>query len=170
MLKWFKRLSWLLLLVMSVGIAAVAAFYFHVEKGLPDVSALKDTTWETSLKVYSADGVLMSEFGDVKRIPLQLNQIPLRMQQAFLAIEDSRFYEHPGIDLIGIARAGAVWAVSGQMRQGASTITQQVARNFFLSREKTLLRKVKEVFLAWATVHMVLVLPLKSIMEKQLIN
>jgi penicillin-binding protein 1A len=149
MLKWFKRLLWLLLLVMSVGIAAVAAFYFHVEKGLPDVSALKDTTWETSLKVYSADGALMSEFGDVKRIPLQLNQIPLRMQQAFLAIEDSRFYEHPGIDLIGIARAGAVWAVSGQMRQGASTITQQVARNFFLSREKTLLRKVKEVFLAW---------------------
>jgi penicillin-binding protein 1A len=91
----------------------------------------------------------MSEFCDVKRIPLRIEQIPVQMRQAFLAIEDSRFYEHPGIDLIGIARAGVVWAVSGQMRQGASTITQQVARNFFLSREKTLLRKIKEVFLAW---------------------
>ncbi len=149
MFKWFKRLLWLLLLLLSVGIAAVAAFYFHLEKDLPDVSMLRDTTWETPLKVYSADGVLMSEFGDVKRIPLQLEQVPLRMQQAFLAIEDSRFYEHPGIDLIGIARAGVVWAVSGRMQQGASTITQQVARNFFLSREKTLLRKIKEVFLAW---------------------
>ncbi|WP_316673264.1 PBP1A family penicillin-binding protein [uncultured Tolumonas sp.] len=149
MFKWFKRLLWLLLLLLSVGIAAVAAFYFHLEKDLPDVSMLRDTTWETPLRVYSADGVLMSEFGDVKRIPLQLEQIPLQMKQAFLAIEDSRFYEHPGIDLIGIARAGVVWAVSGRMQQGASTITQQVARNFFLSREKTLLRKIKEVFLAW---------------------
>lgn len=149
MLKWLKRLLWLVLLLSSIGIAAVAAFYFHLEKGLPDVSTLKDTTWETPLRVYSADGELMSEFGNVKRIPLQLEQIPQQMQQAFLAIEDSRFYEHPGIDLIGIARAGVVWAVSGQMRQGASTITQQVARNFFLSREKTLSRKVKEVFLAW---------------------
>lgn len=149
MFKWFKRLLWLLLLFMSVGIAAIAAFYFHLEKDLPDVSALRDTSWETPLRVYSSDGVLMSEFGDVKRIPLQIEQIPIQMRQAFLAIEDSRFYEHPGIDLVGIARAGAVWAVSGQMRQGASTITQQVARNFFLSREKTLLRKIKEVFLAW---------------------
>ncbi len=149
MFKWFKRLLWLLLLLLSVGIAAIAAFYFHLEKDLPDVSTLRDTTWETPLRVYSADGVLMSEFGDVKRIPLQLEQIPIQMQQAFLAIEDSRFYEHPGIDLIGIARAGVVWAVSGRMQQGASTITQQVARNFFLSREKTLLRKIKEVFLAW---------------------
>lgn len=149
MFKWLKRLLWLFILLFSIGIAAIAAFYFQLERGLPDVSTLKDTTWETPLRVYSADGELMSEFGDVRRIPLQLDQIPQRMQQAFLAIEDSRFYEHPGIDLIGIARAGFVWAISGQMRQGASTITQQVARNFFLSREKTLSRKVKEVFLAW---------------------
>lgn len=149
MFKWLKRLMWFFLLLSSLGIAAVAAFYFHLEKDLPDVSTLKDTTWETPLRVYSADGKLMSEFGDVRRIPLQLDQIPLQMQQAFLAIEDSRFYEHPGIDFIGIARAAVVWAVSGDMKQGASTITQQVARNFFLSREKTILRKVKEVFLAW---------------------
>ena len=71
------------------------------------------------------------------------------MIDAVLATEDARFYEHPGIDPIGIIRAATVWAVSGQARQGASTITQQVARNFFLSNEKTLVRKIKEVFLAW---------------------
>ena len=76
MLKWLKRLLWLVVLLSSIGIAAVAAFYFHLEKGLPDVSTLKDTTWETPLRVYSADGELMSEFGNVKRIPLQLEQIP----------------------------------------------------------------------------------------------
>lgn len=91
MFKWFKRLMWVFLLLSSLGIAAVAAFYFHLEKDLPDVSTLKDTTWETPLRVYSADGKLMSEFGDVKRIPLQLDQIPLQMQHAFLAIEDSVF-------------------------------------------------------------------------------
>jgi penicillin-binding protein 1A len=78
MFKWFKRLLWLLLLVLSVGIAAVAAFYFHLEKDLPDVSTLRDTTWETPLRVYSSDGVLMSEFGDVKRIPLRIEQIPVQ--------------------------------------------------------------------------------------------
>lgn len=149
MFKWLKRLLWFVLLMASIGIAAVAAFYFRLEKVLPDVSSLKDTVWETPMKVYSADGVLMSEFGSVRRVPLHLNQIPLDMQHAFLAIEDSRFYEHPGIDFIGIARAGAVWAISGHMRQGASTITQQVARNFFLSNERTFSRKIKEVFLAW---------------------
>ncbi len=71
------------------------------------------------------------------------------MIDAVLATEDARFYEHPGIDPIGIIRAASVWAVSGHARQGASTITQQVARNFFLSNEKTIIRKIKEVFLAW---------------------
>ena len=72
MFKWVKRLLWLSVLLSSIGIACVAAFYFHLEKGLPDVSKLRDTTWETPLRVYSADGELMSEFGDVKRIPLKL--------------------------------------------------------------------------------------------------
>lgn len=149
MFKWLKRLLWFVLFLASIGIASVAAFYFHLEKDLPDVSSLKDTVWETPMKVYSADGVLMSEFGSVRRVPLHLNQIPLNMQHAFLAIEDSRFYEHPGIDVIGIARAAAVWMISGHMSQGASTITQQVARNFFLSNERTFQRKIKEVILAW---------------------
>ena len=149
MLRWMRRLLWLSVLLASIGVAGIAFFYFHLEKSLPDVSTLKDTSWETPLRIYSADGKLMSEFGDVRRVPLTLHQIPEKFQDAFLAIEDSRFYQHPGIDFIGIARAAVVWATTGNMKQGASTITQQVARNFFLSRDKTIERKVKEVFLAW---------------------
>lgn len=149
MLKWLRRLLWLVVLAISLGTAGIAFFYFHLEKSLPDVSTLKDTSWETPLRIYSADGKLMSEYGDVRRVPLTLEQIPEKFQNAFLAIEDSRFYQHPGIDFVGIARAAVVWATTGNMKQGASTITQQVARNFFLSRDKTIERKVKEVFLAW---------------------
>ena len=149
MMKWLKRLFWLMLLMFALGVAAVAAFYFHLEKDLPDVSSLKEASLETPMRVYSRDGKLIAEFGEIRRIPLQYNEIPEQLRNAFLAIEDARFYEHPGIDLIGITRAFVVWMTTGQMKQGASTITQQVARNFFLSREKTLLRKVKEVFLAW---------------------
>lgn len=149
MLKWFKRLFWLGLFFIVIGIAGISGFYFSVESNLPDVSSLRDTELETPMRVYSSDGALIAEFGEMRRIPLKINEIPKPMIDAFLSIEDSRFYEHPGIDPIGIIRAGFVWLTTGQMRQGASTITQQVARNFFLSREKTMLRKIKEVFLAW---------------------
>ena len=149
MLTWLKRLFWFGLFMVALGIAGISAFYFALENSLPDVTSLRDTQFETPMRVYSADGALIAEYGEMRRIPLKINQIPKQMIDAFLSIEDSRFYEHPGIDPIGIMRAGVVWLTTGQMRQGASTITQQVARNFFLSREKTILRKVKEVFLAW---------------------
>ena len=100
------------------------------------------------MKIYSADNKLIGEFGESKRIPVALDKIPLKMRQAFLAIEDTRFYDHSGIDPIGIVRAAIVAATSASAKQGASTITQQVARNFFLTREKTLKRKIKEVFIS----------------------
>lgn len=149
MLKWLKRLFWLGLLLVALGVAAVAAFYFKLESELPDVTGLRDASFETPMRVYSSDGALIAEYGEMRRIPLKIQEIPIQMRDAFLAIEDSRFYEHSGIDPIGIARAGVVWLTTGHKKQGASTITQQVARNFFLSREKTLLRKITEVFLAW---------------------
>ena len=149
MLKWLNRLFWLGLFFAALGIAAISAFYFTLESSLPDVTSLREASLETPLRIYSADDALIAEYGEMRRIPLKIADIPQPMLDAFLAIEDSRFYEHPGIDPIGILRAGVVWLTTGQMRQGASTITQQVARNFFLSREKTLMRKVKEVFLAW---------------------
>ena len=149
MLKWLKRLFWLGLFFAVVGIAGISAFYFTLESSLPDVTSLREASLETPMRIYSADDALIAEYGEMRRIPLKISEIPQPLVDAFLAIEDSRFYEHPGIDPIGIMRAGFVWLTTGQMRQGASTITQQVARNFFLSREKTLLRKLKEVFLAW---------------------
>ncbi|WP_460859525.1 penicillin-binding protein 1A [Rheinheimera gaetbuli] len=104
---------------------------------------------QTPMQVFTADGELISQFGEKRRIPLKLTEMPPLLVEAFLAVEDTRFYEHPGIDIIGIFRAASVVATSGDFSQGASTITQQLARNFFLSREKKIMRKIKEVFLAF---------------------
>ncbi|WP_301003628.1 PBP1A family penicillin-binding protein [Arsukibacterium sp.] len=127
----------------------IAAMYFYVRNDLPDVATLKEVKLQTPMQVYTADGQLISQFGEKRRIPLKLDEMPPLLIQAFLAIEDTRFYDHPGIDIIGIMRAATVVASSGDFSQGASTITQQLARNFFLSREKKVMRKIKEVFLAF---------------------
>ena len=136
--------------LFSVGASGVAgaAIYYQTLGDLPDVAKLKEVTFETPMKVYSADNKLIGEFGESKRIPVSIDQIPEKLKQAFIAIEDSRFYEHSGIDPIGIARAAIVSVSKGSAKQGASTITQQVARNFFLTREKTLKRKLKEIFIS----------------------
>ena len=149
MLKWLVRLFIVMMLGAVLGVASLIGIYFYIKPQLPDVTALRDVKLATPMRVYSRDGELIAQYGEIRRIPLRLDEIPKPMIDAVLATEDARFYEHPGIDPIGILRAATVWAVSGQARQGASTITQQVARNFFLSNEKTLLRKIKEVFLAW---------------------
>ena len=148
-MKIFKRLLKAILALILLGIAAIAGLYFYFSPDLPDAKLLKTIELQTPLKVYTADGLLISQYGEKRRIPLTLDQVPKRMQQAFLAIEDSRFYIHPGIDPIGISRAVFSLIVTGKKKQGASTITQQVARNYFLTREKTFTRKIKEVFLAW---------------------
>ncbi|MGH1388650.1 MAG: penicillin-binding protein 1A [Aeromonas jandaei] len=149
MLKWLVRLFIVMMLGAVLGVASLIGIYFYIKPQLPDVTALRDVKLATPMRVYSRDGELIAQYGEIRRIPLRLDEIPKPMIDAVLATEDARFYEHPGIDPIGILRAATVWAVSGQARQGASTITQQVARNFFLSNEKTLIRKIKEVFLAW---------------------
>ncbi|MCW2256921.1 penicillin-binding protein 1A [Providencia alcalifaciens] len=122
--------------------------YKYVEGELPDVAAMKDIRLQTPMQVFSSDGELIAQYGEKRRIPLPLADIPPIMVKAFIATEDSRFYEHHGIDPIGIFRAVTVMASSGHASQGASTITQQLARNFYLSPEKTLIRKAKEAFLA----------------------
>lgn len=149
MWRLFKWMTGSVLALGASGCLAIVALYFWVKQDLPDTARLKDVQLETPLKIYSADGKLISQFGEKRRIPLALEDIPPQLIHAFLATEDARFYQHIGVDPIGIFRAALVWAMSGQAKQGASTITQQVARNFFLTREKTIIRKVKEIFLAW---------------------
>lgn len=147
-----KLSHWLLTIFVSctlIGILAAASVIVYFSRDLPDVSTLKDVRLQTPMQIYSSDGKLMSQYGEKRRIPLALEQIPQQMVDAFLAVEDARFYEHPGIDLIGVARAFVTVIVAGDLRQGASTITMQVARNFFLTREKTFQRKIKEILLAW---------------------
>ncbi|EBS5740050.1 carboxypeptidase/penicillin-binding protein 1A, partial [Salmonella enterica subsp. enterica serovar Eastbourne] len=146
-----KFLKYLLIFVVCcifLGAASIYGMYKYVEADLPDVATLKDVKLQTPMQVYSADGELIAQFGEKRRIPLTLSQIPPMVRNAFIATEDSRFYDHHGIDPIGIFRAASVAMTSGRASQGASTITQQLARNFFLSPEKTVIRKVKEAFLA----------------------
>ena len=115
---------------------------------LPPLDSLTDYQPKMPLRIYSADNVLIGEFGEERRNLVRIKDIPDVMKKAVLAIEDDRFYQHGGVDYIGIARA-AVHNLMGSSKQGASTITQQVARNFFLTSERTLKRKLYEVLLAW---------------------
>jgi len=131
-----------------LGAGSIYGLYKYIEPQLPDVSTLKDVRLQTPMQIYSADNQLIAQFGEKRRIPLELQQIPPVMVKAFIATEDSRFYEHHGVDPVGIFRAASIALLSGHASQGASTITQQLARNFFLSPEKTLMRKIKEAFLA----------------------
>jgi len=160
--KYFKRILSLALIGTVMGVCALAALYFYIKPDLPSVAVLKDVRLQTPMKVYTQDGKLISQFGVKRRIPLELQDVPDRLTQAILATEDSRFYEHPGIDPIGIVRAAVNLLVTGQKGQGGSTLTMQLARGFFLSREKTYLRKVKEIFIAW---HMERVLSKEEILE-----
>ncbi|CAM3777291.1 carboxypeptidase/penicillin-binding protein 1A [Rouxiella silvae] len=147
-MKFVKYLLILVVCCIVLGAASVYGLYKYIEPQLPDVATLKDVRLQTPMQVYSADGELVAQYGEKRRIPLKLNQIPPEMVHAFIATEDSRFYEHHGIDPVGIFRAASVALLSGRATQGASTITQQLARNFFLSPERTLTRKIKEAFLA----------------------
>ena len=148
MMKWIKRLILLSMFTGLLGIAAIVAIYYYVKSDLPDVATITDIQLQVPMRVYSLDGELLSQFGEKRRIPLTKEDVPETLINAFIAIEDNRFYQHFGIDPIGIVRAATVWISSGSATQGASTITQQVARNFFLTRERTLIRKIKEVFIA----------------------
>lgn len=116
---------------------------------LPSLEALTDYQPKIPLRVYSADGKLIAEFGEERRAVVRIEGVPRSMTHAILAAEDERFYHHSGVDYVGVARAALSNFISGGVRQGASTITMQVARNFFLSKERTLTRKFNEVLLAF---------------------
>nr|WP_206007799.1 PBP1A family penicillin-binding protein [Pseudoalteromonas sp. C8] len=124
------------------------SLYYYVKPDIPSVQVLKDVQLQTPMQVFTKDGLLINQFGEKRRIPVTIDEIPQTLINAFLATEDNRFYDHIGIDPIGIVRSAVVLISTGEKKQGASTITMQLARNFFLTREKAYIRKVKEIFIA----------------------
>lgn len=137
-----------LLTLIVLGCLALGAIYVYLKADLPDVESLKTVELQQPMQIYTADGKLIGEVGEQRRIPVPLDKIPKQLIHAVLATEDNRFYEHHGLDPIGIARAIMVAVTKKGVSQGASTITQQLARNFFLTPEKSLERKAKEAVLA----------------------
>lgn len=161
-MKFIKRLFIFVLVCTVLGVGTIVGFYFYVKPELPDVATLKDVKLQTPMQIFTQDGKLISQFGEKRRIPVTYDEIPPHLIEALIATEDSRFYDHPGIDPIGIARAAVVVALSGSAKQGASTITQQLARNFFLSNDKKIMRKIKEIFIA---IHIEQLLSKEEILE-----
>lgn len=144
-----SKLSWKLCVAAGIsGIIFICLFLIHVDANLPSVEMLKDVQLQVPLKIYSADGKLIAEYGEKRRTPLTLDQVPKQLIDAVIATEDRRFYKHPGVDIRGIMRAVVNLISKGTKEQGGSTITMQVARNFFLTRTKTYTRKINEILLA----------------------
>lgn len=134
--------------MMVLGIISIVIVSWYILPGLPDIETLKDVKMQVPLRVYSSELSLIAEFGEKRRTPINIEETDPLLIKAFLAAEDDRFYVHPGVDWQGIARAVYSLIKTGTKKQGGSTITMQVARNFFLTREKTYLRKLNEIFLA----------------------
>ena len=149
----FKKSITNLVILMAIGGILAGLFvggaYLYLSPRLPDIETLKDVQLQVPLRVYAKSGELIAEFGEMKRSPLKYEEFPQHLINAVLAAEDDRFFEHPGVDYQGILRAVVHLLKTGKKGQGGSTITMQVARNFFLSREKTYLRKLNEIFLSF---------------------
>lgn len=141
-------LTLILLPAILLGLAVILAY-----PTLPSLEVLTDYRPKIPLRIYSAEGELLGEFGEERRALITISEVPEVMKQAILAAEDDRFYEHGGVDYKGVIRAAISNFTSGDVKQGASTITMQVARNFFLSKEKTITRKFNEVLLTFKIEH-----------------
>jgi penicillin-binding protein 1A len=149
---WIRLLLGLLICIVGLIISAGLVLGYALvvaQPNLPSLEALTDYRPKVPLRVYTADHVLIGEFGEERRSVVRIQDVPDYLKKAVLAIEDARFYDHGGVDLTGILRAGTVALTNGHASQGASTITMQVARNFFLSSEKTYTRKIYEMLLAY---------------------
>ncbi|MBX2882164.1 MAG: transglycosylase domain-containing protein, partial [Granulosicoccus sp.] len=144
--------KWLAISGLSLGIIAaigVGYLYYKIAPELPDVKLLREVELQMPLRVFTADGDLIAEYGEQRREPVQISEVPQVLQDAIVAAEDARFYKHPGVDYQGILRAVLHLIKTGEKGPGGSTITMQVARNFFLTRDVTYARKIKEIFLSF---------------------
>ncbi len=147
--RFLRYALYLALAGVIAAVAVVGIVYWLIVPGLPSVETLKDMRLQVPLRVYSSDGKLMATYGETRRIPVTIQQIPEQLQNAFVSAEDADFYTHGGLDFGGIMRAVWLMVSTGSKHvPGGSTITQQVARNFFLSSEVTFTRKISEMFLA----------------------
>ena len=144
-----KFFAFLLILVMLIVVLAAVLSY----PTLPSLEVLTDYQPKLPLRVYTEDGALLGEFGEERRSVVKYAAVPKKLVQAILAAEDDRFFEHGGVDYMGVVRAALANVTRGGAREGASTITMQVARNFFLSPEKTLTRKFNEVLMSFKIEH-----------------
>lgn len=143
-----------LTLISSCAIAwLLAGLYLYLGPNLPEADTLRDVKLQTPMRVLSQDGLLIGQFGEQKRSPLKFEEIPEHFVDALLAAEDDQFFEHGGVDMLGLARAITELIATGQKRSGGSTLTMQVARNYFLSLERTFLRKFNEILLAIEIEH-----------------
>ena len=144
-----RTLAWLLIGLAATAVLIISSAVAIIWGDLPKITEVQDIRLKEPLRIYTIDGKLIGEFGDERRITVKISDTPQPLIEAILAAEDDRFYAHHGIDIFGVARAIFANLKSMRTRQGASTITMQVARNYFLSREKTYKRKVKEALLAF---------------------
>jgi penicillin-binding protein 1A len=142
-----------MLSAVAAGILVLVFAVVIIYPQLPDLTIITDYQPRVPLRVYSAEGLLIGEFGEERRAVVKIDAVPKQMREAILAAEDERFYQHGGVDYVGVLRAALSNFMSGGARQGASTITMQVARNFFLTKEKTVTRKFNEMLLAFKIEH-----------------
>lgn len=147
-LRLLRLLAGFAFAALTAGLLGLAVIYFTFADDLPDVSELQDMRLQVPLRVYSRNGQLIAEYGSQRRRPIAYEDYPEVLIQAVLAAEDDRYFEHPGVDYQGLLRAAAKLLLTGEKEQGGSTITMQMARNFFLSRDKTYERKLREILLA----------------------
>ena len=136
-MKFLKPAFLILILAFVVGVVTTFALYFYMKPDLPSVDMLKDVRLQTPMRVYTQDGKLISQFGVKRRIPLTIEDVPQDLINAVLATEDSRFYQHPGVDPIGMARAVVNLILTGEKGQGGSTLTMQLALSLIHISEPT---------------------------------
>ncbi len=147
--RWFWRLMLSLFILALIPLVVLAAYVIHIYPTLPDASTLKNVSYQVPLRIETADGKVITEIGEKRRIPLAYHEIPPTMTQAIISAEDEHFYQHPGVDFWSLARAAYELITTGEKQSGGSTITMQVARNFFLSNERSYERKLNEIILSF---------------------
>ncbi len=148
-LRWLVLATGISVCAILLGAAAVIGAYYFVEPGLPKAHTIRDIPLQIPLRIFSRDGHLISEIGERRRVIVTFEDLPTHVVNAFIAAEDRRFFEHPGVDYQGILRSFLRLVRSGEISGGGSTLTQQLARDYFLTREQLFTRKLREAFLAY---------------------